>query len=190
MNHFFAYINRMKHINRWGLMKNTEMENLSEHSFQTAILSHALAVIERDNFNSEIDPYRTAVKALYHDVSEIITGDMPTPVKYFNEEITVSYKKIEKRSKDALIEKLPDGMKNEFSDIINAEESPEWAIVKAADTLSAYIKCIEEIKAGNPEFSGAGKTIKAKLENMNLKCLNYFMDEFLPSYYLNIDELK
>ena len=188
MNSFFAVINRMKYINRWGLMRNRERENLQEHSYQTAVLAHALAVIENQKFGADVNPERAAVMALYHDSSEIITGDMPTPVKYSNETLTSSYKQIETEARNIILKKLEPDLRPAFSEIFNCEESPEWVFVKAADTLSAYIKCIEEIKAGNDEFVGARDAIEQKLLHNNLKSLKYFIKTYLPAFKLTLDE--
>ncbi len=186
--HFFAVINRMKYITRWGLMRNTESENLQQHSFQTAILAHALAVIENTLFDGHADADRAAVIALYHDASEIITGDMPTPVKYYNDEIQKAYQQIEVRANDLLLEKLPESLRPVYTQVLHAQSSPEWVFVKAADTLSAYIKCVEELKAGNEEFLNAKKTIEKKLQQYELKSLQLFLKEFLESYSLTLDD--
>lgn len=191
MYHFFALINRMKYINRWGLMRNTAPENIQEHSQQTAVLAHALAIIAQKRLgNTEINPERAAIIALYHDATEIITGDAPTPVKYYNEEIKNCYKTIEKQTSESLLNKLPEDLKHVYNEIFNAENTNEWLYVKAADTLCAYIKCIEELKAGNNEFRSAMNSTKAKLDNLasSIPALNIFMSEFLESYFLTIDE--
>ncbi|MDF2686316.1 MAG: metal dependent phosphohydrolase [Clostridia bacterium] len=191
MYHFFALINRMKNINRWGLMRNTSTENIQEHSQQTAVLAHALAVIAQNRLgNTEVNPEKAALIALYHDATEIITGDMPTPIKYHNDEIKKCYNIIEKQTSESLLNKLPEDLKHIYKKIFNAEDTEEWIYVKAADTLSAYIKCIEEIKVGNNEFRSAMNTIKIKLENIKISvpALTIFMDEFLESYFLTLDE--
>ncbi|MCI5682327.1 MAG: 5'-deoxynucleotidase [Eubacteriales bacterium] len=188
MYHFYAVINRMKYINRWGLMRNTERENLQEHSFQVAVLAHALALIEKERFGADVDPDRAAVIALFHDASEIITGDMPTPVKYYNDGIRSVYKEIEKDANALLVEKLPEDLRREYSDLLSGEDRPEYKFVKAADTISAYIKCVEELKAGNREFEGAAKSIREKLDNIQLKSVRVFTDEFLGSFSLTLDE--
>lgn len=188
MYHFYAVINRMKYINRWGLMRNTDRENLKEHSFQVAVLAHALALIEKERFGQTIDPDKAAVIALFHDASEIITGDMPTPVKYYNDGIRNVYKDIEKEANALLVNKLPEDMQPTYSELLSEKDSPEHRCVKAADTLSAYIKCVEELKAGNREFEGAAKSIKERLEQIPLKSIRVFIDEFLESYSLTLDE--
>ena len=188
MYHFYAVINRMKYINRWGLMRNTDRENLKEHSFQVAVLAHALALIEKERFGQETDPDKAAVIALFHDASEIITGDMPTPVKYYNDGIRNVYRDIEKEANALLVNKLPEDMQPTYSELLSEKDSPEHRCVKAADTLSAYIKCVEELKAGNREFEGAAKSIKERLEQIPLKSVRVFIDEFLESYSLTLDE--
>ncbi len=187
-NTFFAVINRMKYINRWGLMRNSDNENLQEHSFQTAILAHALALIENVKFGGTLDPEKAAVIALYHDSSEIITGDMPTPVKYSSEALTLSYKRLEHEAGDVLLDKIEPQLREYYNDIFNSENSREWVVVKAADTLAAYIKCIEEIKAGNNEFIGARASVLQKLSRVDLNSLRYFIETYLPAYELTLDE--
>ncbi len=188
MYHFFAVINRMKYINRWGLMRNTDRENLKEHSFQVAVIAHALALLEKEKFGNDVDPNKAAVMALFHDASEIITGDMPTPVKYYNDGIKNIYKDIEKDANEILIEKLPAELRSTYSELLSEEKSLEHQCVKAADTLSAYIKCVEELKAGNREFEGAAKSIMERIEKIPLKSVRIFIDEFLESYSLTLDE--
>lgn len=192
MEHFFAYINRTKYIRRWGLMRNTENESLSEHLYQSAVLAHALAVIDREIFGGNCDVGKITLCALYHDAGEIITGDMPTPVKYYNDEIKTAYRKIEGETCDMLISKLPPALRDTYSEILteNTLTSHERRIVKAVDTLSAYIKCLEEKKAGNRDFDGAAESTLLKLEEFNLPCLDYFRSEFLDSYSLTLDELR
>ena len=187
-NTFFAVINRMKYINRWGLMRNSDNENLQEHSFQTAILAHALALIENVKFGGTLDPEKAAVIALYHDSSEIITGGMPTPVKYSSEALTLSYKRLEHEAGDVLLDKIEPQLREYYNDIFNSENSREWVVVKAADTLAAYIKCIEEIKAGNNEFIGARASVLQKLSRIDLNSLRYFIETYLPAYELTLDE--
>lgn len=190
-NIFFAYINRMKYINRWGLMRNTDTENIQEHSLQVAILAHALCIIKNKYFGGNINADRSCVYALYHDANEIITGDLPTPVKYFNPQIKESYRKIEDISKEKLISMLPDDMQDEYRSILFYEEDEEYRdIIRAADKLSAYIKCVEEVKAGNKEFLQAKESIYNVLVDMNLPELEYFMEHFLPSYSLSLDEMN
>jgi 5'-deoxynucleotidase len=189
---FYAYINRMKYINRWGLMRNTVNENIQEHSLQVAILAHALAIIKNLYFNGNVNEEKACLYAVFHDTNEIITGDLPTPVKYYNPDIKEAYKNIEMISKDKLLSMLPADFSEIYRKIIFFDESDsEYKnIVKAADRLSAYIKCIEEIKAGNSEFVKAKQTIENSIIEMNLPELNYFMDHFIGAYYKSLDELE
>lgn len=191
-SHFFAMLARMKYINRWGLMNNTKSENISEHSLQVAMLAHLLATISNKRLNNNYNAERAALLGLYHDSSEIITGDMPTPVKYFNPEIIGAYKKVEKVAQDKLLSMLPDDLKETYCDILFAEENEKelWKFVKAADKLSALIKCIEEIRMGNAEFEKAHLTISKAVEKLDMQEVEIFCEEFLPSYYLTLDELE
>lgn len=189
-SHFFALMSRMKYINRWGLMNNTKTENISEHSLMVAMLSHALVVISNKRFSTSLNPEHAGMLGLYHDASEIITGDMPTPIKYFNPEISDAYKKIERVAEEKLISYLPEDLRDEFKPLltIGEQDSEYIPFVKAADKLSALIKCIEEEKIGNREFSKAHIATETALENMNLPCVNVFLEEFLPSFMLTLDE--
>lgn len=189
---FFPLAFRMKYINRWGLMRNTSCENLLEHSAECAMLAHALAVIGNTRCGRNYLPDRIAVKALYHDISEIYTGDLPTPVKYHSEDISRSYKAIEKGSADKLLSKLPDDMRACYSDALDHEsDSGERIIIKAADKLCALIKCILELGNGNREFNAAEKSTRKSLEAMAQTCpeLSIFMKEFLPEFEKPLDEL-
>lgn len=190
-NIFFAYINRMRYINRWGLMRNTYTENIQEHSLQVALLAHALAVIRNKYFGGDLNPEKVCLYAIYHDANEIITGDLPTPVKYYNPQIEESYKKIEDISKEQLLSMLPDDLQAEYRDIFFYEENEAYRLlVRAADKLSAYIKCVEEVKSGNKEFLKAKESIYKVLIDMDLPELSYFMENFLPAYELTLDEMK
>ena len=189
--HFYAMMSRMKYINRWGLMNNTKNENISEHSQQVAIIAHCLVLIHNKRFGGHLDAERAAVLAIFHDSTEIITGDMPTPLKYFNPQINEAYKKIENVAADKLISMLPEDFKEDFEEIIkaNGEQDKELKkYVKAADKFSALIKCIEELRMGNDEFIKAKDTIEASLKNMNLPEAEVFEKEFLPSFSLALDE--
>lgn len=189
--HFYAMMSRMKYINRWGLMNNTKNENISEHSQQVAIIAHCLVLIHNKRFGGHLDAERAAVLAIFHDSTEIITGDMPTPIKYFNPQINEAYKKIENVAADRLISMLPEDFKEDFEEIIkaNGEQDKELKkYVKAADKFSALIKCIEELRMGNDEFIKAKDTIEASLKNMNLPEAEVFENEFLPSFSLALDE--
>ncbi len=186
---FFAVLARLKYIDRWVLMRSVRRENVCEHSHQTAVLAHALAKIGRDRFGAGVDPDKAAVIAVYHDATEIITGDLPTPIKH-NTVIEKSYGQMEDGAKQILLKKLPEDMKPEYTSILYAEEEfpEEYRYVKAADVLSAYIKCTEELSAGNREFAVAEKTIAQKLKTMDLPALKYFEEEFLPAFSRTVDE--
>ena len=187
---FFALAFRMKYINRWGLMKNSRYENLSEHSAQTAMIAHCLAVIGNRIYGKSYNSERIALFALYHDLSEIITGDLPTPVKYYNEDILKSYREIESNAKNELLQKLPEALHEDFSDIVNESCSDDEAkLIKAADKLCALIKCIEEVQNGNSEFTKAHVSTFAAVENCGLEEVKYFIDNMLPAFYLTLDEL-
>ncbi len=187
---FFAYLSRMRYIDRWGLMRNTFQENIQEHSHMVAVLAHALAVIGREEFGSQVDPGEAAVAALYHDASEILTGDLPTPVKYDNPAIKDAYKAVEHVAADKLLSTLPSRLRPAFAPYVREELPQELLqVVKAADKLSAYLKCVEELKAGNGEFKAAARQTRTALEGMELPALKVFMDLFLPSFELTLDEL-
>ena len=188
-NHFYAYISRMRCVKRWALMRNTEEENIQEHSHMVAVLAHGLAVIQRDILGQPADPDRCASAALFHDASEILTGDLPTPIKYYNPEIKKAYKQIEAVSCEKLLALLPPEVQESYRPLL-FESDPEVArIVKAADKLSAYIKCIEERKAGNNEFLSAEKQNREQLEANPLPEVKYFMEHFIPAFELTLDEL-
>lgn len=189
--HFFAFVSRMKYINRWGLMRNTRTENIEEHSFEVAMLAHALALISNKYFQGKYEPERACLYAMFHDANEIITGDLPTPVKYYNPEIQKSYGALEEISKQKLLTMLPEELKGEYEDILFYEkrDSLYYPIVKAADKISAYIKCAEEVKAGNREFKKAMDSVEQAIKDMKLPPADYFMKHFLPAYLLTLDEL-
>lgn len=189
-SHFFALMSRMKHINRWGLMNNTKTENICEHSLNVAMLAHALVLISNNRFGTQLNPEHAAVLGMYHDASEIITGDMPTPIKYFNPKISEAYKQIERVAEEKLVSYLPHDLQDDFTPLLTISEKDAEYIpfIKAADKLSALIKCIEEEKIGNKEFSKAKTTIENSLTEMNLQYVDVFIDEFLPSFYLTLDE--
>lgn len=189
-HNFFALISRMKYIDRWALMRNTEAENIQEHSHQVAVLAHALALIANQRFGAQLDPGRVAVAALYHDATEIITGDMPTPVKYYNSTLRDSYKQVEAAAADRLLSMLPPELRPEFEPYLRESDPEIHAYVKAADKLSAYLKCVEEVKAGNSEFRLAKEQTWAALMDKPLPALQYFIDQFLPSFELTLDELQ
>ena len=187
---FFAMLSRMRYINRWALMRNTFEENVQEHSHMVAVLAHALALIQRDILGQPADPDRCAAAALFHDAPEILTRDLPTPIKYFNPEIKNAYKQVEAVSCEKLLALLPEELAKSYRPLLTESEPETAVIVKAADKLSAYIKCIEELKAGNDEFSSAAKQTRQALEDMHLPCLDYFMAHFLESFKLTLDELE
>ena len=191
MSHnFFPMIARMRYINRWGLMRNTQPENIQEHSHQVAVLAHALAVIQNRYFGGQVDPGAVAVAALYHDASEILTGDMPTPIKYDNPDIQSAYKAVEATAEQKLLSMLPEDLRGEFEEAVTIPDPQVRALVKAADKLSAYLKCVEERKAGNAEFRSAEEQTYAALRDNPLPALDYFMDRFLPGFQLTLDELQ
>lgn len=186
---FFALISRMRYIGRWGLMRNSLPENVQEHSHMVAVLAHALALIGREIFGKATDPDRCASAALYHDASEIITGDLPTPIKYSNEAIKNSYKAVELQASNTLLAMLPDMLRAAFEPLLTESEPEIHAYVKAADKLSAYIKCIEERKAGNNEFLSAEAQILGTLRETPLPEVAYFIEHFIPAFEFTLDEL-
>lgn len=187
---FFALISRMRYIGRWGLMRNSFEENIQEHSHMVAVLAHGLAMIQRDILGQSADPDRCASAALFHDASEILTGDLPTPIKYYNPAIKQAYKEIEAVSCDKLLSMLPEELRPGYAPLLHETDEQVRVIVKAADKLSAYIKCVEELKAGNTEFREAAAQTRRALEAYDLPEVAYFMDTFLPSFSLTLDELK
>ena len=189
-SHFFAYISRMRFIQRWALMRNTAPENVQEHSHQVAVLAHALAVIRREKFGGTVDPGQVAVAALYHDASEILTGDMPTPIKYDNPAIRTAYKDVEAVAEHKLLNMLPEELRGVYAPILTVEDPEIEALVKAADKLSAYIKCVEELKAGNNEFREAAAQTRKALESYGMPEVESFLETFMDSFSLTLDELK
>ncbi len=191
-SHFFATISRMKYINRWGLMRNTRQENIMEHSLEVAILAHALCEIANQRFGEHLNSERACLLGVYHDVSEIYTGDMPTPVKYFNPEISHAYKLVEQVSNQKLLNQLPQDLQNVYAGIlqIGQEDQALRPYVKAADKLSALIKCLEEEKLGNREFASARQSLLKAVKAFDLPAVSVFLEEFLPSYSLTLDELE
>lgn len=187
---FYALISRMRYITRWGLMRNTFSENIQEHSHMVAVLAHSLALIQRDILGEAADPERCATAALFHDASEILTGDLATPIKYYNPEIKTAYKQIERVSGEKLLGMLPQELQESYRPYILEEDAGINRIVKAADKLSAHIKCIEELKAGNAEFESAAKQTYQALVDMHLPALDWFMTHCLDSFNLNLDQLE
>lgn len=192
MSHFYAMMSRMKYIERWALMRNSERENICEHSLEVAMLSHALAVIGNRRLGKRYNPERAAVIGIFHDSNEIITGDMPTPVKYYNQEMQELFHSIEDRATRSLIELLPKDLQPDYEGVFFPQPGEEelWRLVKAADKISALIKCVEEEKAGNREFESARKTVEAAIHKLDVPEAEIFLDEFLQSYELTLDDLS
>ena len=189
-DNFFAYISRMRYIGRWSLMRNSLPENIQEHSHMVAVLAHALGVIRRDVFGVPCDPNEAAAAALYHDASEILTGDLPTPIKYHCADIRGAYQQVEELACRKLLATLPEALRPPYEELLTGETQARLHdLVKAADKLSAYIKCIEERKAGNNEFLSAEKQCRAVLEASPLPEVAYFLEHFIPAFELNLDEL-
>ena len=188
--HFFPMIARMRYITRWGLMRNTDPENIQEHSHMVAVLAHALAIIQNEKFGGRVDPGAVAVAALYHDASEILTGDLPTPIKYDNPDIQGAYKSVETMAEQKLLSMLPEEFRPTYREILTIPDPEVRALVKAADKLSAYLKCVEELKAGNGEFRAAAEQTRAVLDKMDLPELRYFCENFLGSFALTLDEME
>ena len=189
-NHFFAMLSRMKYINRWGLMRNTRSENICEHSLEVAYIAHALGVINNEIFGGNLPAERLAILGMYHDVTEIITGDMPTPVKYYSPVIRNAYSEVEHVAKDEMLSGLPQIMRKHYDRVLleTDEEEELWKYVKGADKMSALIKCIEEQQMGNQDFADAAESIELTLRNMHIPEVDYFMEEFLPAYRLTLDK--
>ena len=189
-NEFYALLGRMRYITRWGLMRNTFSGNIQEHSHQVAVLAHALALIRRDVLKQEgPDPDKCAVAALYHDASEILTGDLPTPIKYYNPDIKTAYKQVERIAGERILDMLPPVLRQSYEALVLEEDEEIGKIVKAADKLSAYIKCVEEQKAGNTEFDSAAVLTMESMKSMAMPELDWFIENCLPAFSLNIDQL-
>ena len=186
---FFALLSRMRYIQRWGLMRNTFQENIQEHSHMVAVLAHGLAMIDRELCGGNADPDRCAAAALFHDAPEILTGDLPTPIKYANDDIRTAYRQVEEVSARKLLSMLPPEIQAGYEPLLLETDDAVRQIVKAADKLSAYIKCVEELKAGNQEFATAAAQTRDALEQMDLPCLRYFMEHCLPSFAETLDQL-
>ena len=189
-DNFFAYISRMRYIGRWSLMRNSLPENIQEHSHMVAVIAHALGVIRRDVFGVSCDPNEAAAVALYHDASEILTGDLPTPIKYHSEDIREAYKQVEDLACHKLLATLPAELRPAYAELLTGEKQRSLHdLVKAADKLSAYIKCIEERKAGNNEFLSAEKQSRRILEESGMPEVQYFLRHFIPAFEKDLDEL-
>jgi 5'-deoxynucleotidase len=191
MSHLFAYFSRMKFIRRWGLMRSTQPENVQEHSLRVALAAHALALIRNRLFGGAVDPSRVAVLALYHDSGEVLTGDLPSPIKYLNTEIRSAYVEIERSAAHTLLGMVPEPLRDDYRPLFLAEaaDPDERAIVKAADKLCAWMKCLEETAAGNREFAKAEEALRRTVEEIELPEVRYFVATFVPSFRLTLDEL-
>lgn len=187
---FFAYLSRMKNIKRWSLMRSVREENIMEHSHQVAVTAHALALINNKMFGGNLNIEKVVLLAQYHEVGEVITGDLPTPIKYFNPEIKAAYKDLEHNACERILGMLPDTLQDDYREyILPNTDSEEYKIVKVADRLSAYLKCVEEVKAGNSEFKKARTSIGSELKNMKRQDVDYYLKEFAPAHELTLDEL-
>ncbi|WP_112478928.1 5'-deoxynucleotidase [Vibrio variabilis] len=191
-SHFFAHLARMKLIQRWPLMRSVSTENISEHSLQVAFVAHALAIIKNKKFGGNTNPERIAILAMYHDTSEVLTGDLPTPVKYYNPEIAKEYKKIEAAAEHKLLSLLPEEFQEDFKPFLisNAAHQEDAQIVKQADSICAYLKCLEELSAGNHEYALAKKRLDETLQERKTPEMDYFLHTFAPSFELSLDEIS
>ena len=188
---FYAYLMRMKYIKRWALMRSTSEENIMEHSWEVAVIAHALAIIKNEKFGDSVDEYKTLCLAVYHETSEVVTGDLPTPIKYFNREINSAYKSLEKDANERLIAKLPEELQNRYREfILDDPSSEEHKLMKYADRICAYIKCLEELKVGNKEFLKAKESIGKELSNADDEAVKYFIKNVLPTFSKTLDELE
>lgn len=190
-SHFFAMLSRMKYVNRWGLMRNTIPESLSDHTMDVVIIAHALAVIANVYFGADVDESRAALLAAFHDAPEIITGDMPTPVKYYDPEVRNAYGRVEEAAKQKMLQSLPEEMRLHYTGLMNGDEEGDQELmryVKAADKISALIKCIEEEQMGNLDFVKARESTQEIIHNLHLPEAEFFMEHFLPGYYMTLDE--
>ena len=190
-SHFFAHLARMKLIHRWPLMHNVRIENVQEHSLQVAMVAHALALIRNRFFDGQLNPERIATLAMFHDVSEVLTGDLPTPVKYYNPAIKEEYKKIEKIAEQKLIDMAPEPFREDYAELISGDKhsEDEAFIVKAADVICAYLKTLEELSAGNREFTLAKKRLDKMLKDYHSEEVDYFLKQYVPSFSLSLDEI-
>lgn len=187
---FFAYLSRLKLISRWSLMRNTQPENDAEHSLQVAMIAHAIAVIGRDRYGREVDPEHVLSLAVYHDATEVMTGDLPTPVKYHNDGLRDAYRRLEDLSADRLLSLLPEDMRPAFLPYLKQEKGYARDVVKAADRICAYIKCLEEKRAGNREFDYAAKNVRESIDAIDLPEVRVFLKDFLPAFEMTLDELN
>ena len=187
---FFACLSRLKLIRRWSLMRNTQPENDAEHSLQVAMIAHAIAVIGRDRYRRDTDPEHVLTLAVYHDATEVMTGDLPTPVKYHNDELRSAYHRLEAVSADRLLALLPEDLRPAFTPCLKQKKGYDRDVVKAADRISAYIKCLEEKRAGNHEFDYAAENVRKSLESIELPEVHDFLNDFLPAFEMTLDELN
>lgn len=189
-HHFFAYVSRLRYIRRWGLMRSVMPENDAEHSLQVSMIAHAIAVIGQNTYGRQVNPEHVLALGVYHDVSEVITGDMPTPVKYQTDELRRSYKDVERMANERLLSMLPEELRPAYVPYLSVPEDYDRQVLKAADSISAYLKCLEEKRAGNREFDAAGESIRAGLAQIDLPEVQDFIREFIPSFELSLDELN
>ncbi len=190
MYKFFAFLDRMKYIKRWSLMRSVREENIMEHSQQVGVIAHALALIEKRIYHNDVDAEKTVLYAMYHETGEVITGDLPTPIKYFNEEILGAYKDLEKKAEKKLLSMLPEELKADYeAAVIPDTDSEEYRLAKAADKISAYLKCVEEVKSGNAEFKKAKTATLKAIKACEQPSVKYFMENMVPAYELTLDEL-
>lgn len=188
---FYAYMDRMKYIKRWQLMRSVREENIMEHSQAVTLIAHALVTVHNEVFGGNADVLKTVLYATYHETSEVMTGDLPTPIKYYNRSIQGAYKELEKSACEKMVGMLPEEMQNSIAPYVVADEtSVEYKLVKAADRLAAYVKCLEELRSGNAEFSKAKKSIETDLHNRKMPEIEYFFEKFIPSFELTLDELE
>ncbi len=191
VHHFFAYLSKLKYILRWGLKRNIENENVKEHSFDVAVIAHALATIRNRYFGGDINADRVSVVALFHDATEVLTGDLPGPIKYFNPSIAEAYKSVERAAEAKLLTMLPEEMQDDYGRLLNYKEVEEDVakLVKAADIISAYLKCLQEVDSGNIEFGVAKQRVESMMRGLDMPEVDFFMEKFVPSYRLTLDEL-
>ncbi len=189
-HHFFAYVSRLRYIRRWGLMRSVMPENDAEHSLQVAMVAHAIALIARNEYGRDCNPEHILTLGVYHDVSEVITGDMPTPVKYHTPQLRNAYKDVETMANERLLSMLPDSLRGDYAPCLTGASPYEKQILKAADSISAYLKCLEEKRVGNREFDAAGESIRIGLAQIELPEVQDFIRQFVPSFELSLDELN
>lgn len=191
LSHFFAYLARMRFIQRWGVMRNTQAENIQEHSLQTAVIAHGLALIAREIFGRQVDPERVMALAVFHEVSEVITGDLPSPIKHHDPALLSAYGRIEEAARERIFAMLPEPLRAAYRPLLFGDDDAfHLRLVKAADKLSAYLKCLEELKGGNEEFSHARVAIEGEIEALDMPEVEYFRERFVPSFSLTLDELN